>query len=141
MRGVSRGMLRGIRNGKDRVSTANGVTRRSGNLYANNRLFAKDKIEVPTMKHTDSKIDLLYERLKQCQGDGGIGDPAQALKTMNMVQIEENPDAYVPNIEKQHRRKEEIRRMEKWFEEQYAKKAYDADKALFDFDESVDNLS
>ena len=31
--------------------------------------------------------------------------------------------------------------MEKWFEEEYAKKAYDADKALFDFDESVDNLS
>lgn len=31
--------------------------------------------------------------------------------------------------------------MEKWYEENYAKKAYDADKALFDFDESVDNLS
>ena len=31
--------------------------------------------------------------------------------------------------------------MEKWYEEQYAKKAYDQDKALFDFDESVDNLS
>jgi hypothetical protein len=31
--------------------------------------------------------------------------------------------------------------MEKWYEEHYAKKVYDADKALFDFDESVDNLS
>mgnify|MGYP007004945585 CR=1 FL=1 len=31
----------------------------------------------------------------------------QALKTMNAVQMEEDPDAYVPNIEKQHRRKEE----------------------------------
>ena len=31
--------------------------------------------------------------------------------------------------------------MEKWYEEEYAKRAYDADKALFDFDESVDNLS
>jgi len=93
------------------------------------------------MKHADSKIDLLYERLKQCQGDGGIVDPSKIMATMNMVQIEEDPDAYVPNIEKQHRRKEEIRRMEKWYEEQYAKKAYDVDKALFDFDESVDNLS
>ena len=37
------------------------------------------------MKHTDSKIDLLFERLKQCQGDGEILDPMQALKTMNMV--------------------------------------------------------
>ena len=51
--------------------------------------------------------------------------------------MEEDPDAYVPNIEKLHRRREELRRIE----EQYAKKAYDRDKALFDFDESVDNLS
>ena len=41
----------------------------------------------------------------------------QALKTMNMVQIEENPDAYVPNIEKQHRQNQERRRIEKWYEE------------------------
>ena len=141
MRGISKGMIRGVRNAKDRVATANAVSRRAGNQHANSRLFAKDRAEVPTMKHTDSKIDLLYARLKQCQGDGGIVDPAQALKTMNMVQIEEDPEAYVPNIEKQHRRREEIRKMEKWFEEEYAKKAYDADKALFDFDESVDNLS
>ena len=93
------------------------------------------------MKHTDSKIDLLFERLKQCQGDGGIVDPMQALKTMNAVQVEEDPDAYVNNIEKQHRRKEEQRRMEKLYDEEYAKRYYDADKALFDFDESVDNLS
>ena len=101
MRGISKGMLKGMRNAKDRVATANVVSRRSGYNNANSRLFAKDKmIEVPAMKHTDSKIDLLYERLKQCQGDGGIVDPAQALKTMNLVQIEENPDAYVPIIEK-----------------------------------------
>ena len=31
--------------------------------------------------------------------------------------------------------------MEKMYQEHYAKKAYDVDKALFDFDESVDNLS
>lgn len=31
--------------------------------------------------------------------------------------------------------------MEKWYEEEYLKRAYDQDKALFDFDESVDNLS
>lgn len=60
---------------------------------------------------------------------------------MNMVQVEENPDAYVPNIEKVHRRNEEIRRLEKLYEAECSKKAYDADKALFDFDESVDNLS
>lgn len=76
---------RSTRNYKDRVSTANGVSRRSGGQYTNGRLFAKDQIDVPMMKHTDSKIDLLYERLKQCQGDGGIVDPAKVLDTMNMV--------------------------------------------------------
>jgi len=71
--------------------------RRSGNFF-NNRFFPKDKdkIELPTMKHTDSKIDLLYERLKQCQGDGGVVEPLKILETMNNVQIEEDPDAYVP---------------------------------------------
>lgn len=34
-----------------------------------------------------------------------------------------------------------MRRLEKLYEAQCTKKAYDADKALFDFDESVDNLS
>ena len=31
--------------------------------------------------------------------------------------------------------------MEKLYEEKYLKKVYDQDRALFDFDESVDNLS
>jgi len=131
-------------NMKDRVLTAQANNRRSGNSFANSRLFPKenkDKVELPTMRHTDSKIDLLYERLKQCQGDGGVVDPSKIMATMNMVQIEEDPDAYVPNIEKQHRRKEEMRKMEKWYEEEYAKKLYEHEKALFDFDESVDNLS
>ena len=45
-------------------------------------------------------------------------------------------------IEKQHKRKQEIQKMEEYFGEKYAKeRKYDADKALFDFDESVDNLS
>lgn len=58
------------RNQRDRVATANVVSRRSGNRCGNqnrtNRLFAKEVHDVPVhaMKHTDSKIDLLYERLK-----------------------------------------------------------------------------
>ena len=28
-------------------------------------------------KYTDSKLDLLYERLKQCEGETGVVDPAQ----------------------------------------------------------------
>jgi hypothetical protein len=34
-----------------------------------------------------------------------------------------------------------MRKMEKLYEEQYAKKLFEHDKALFDFDESVNNLS
>ena len=30
--------------------------------------------------------------------------------------------------------------MEKWYEEQWEKRIQDADKALFDFDESINNL-
>ena len=93
------------------------------------------------MKKSESKLDVLYERLKQCQGEDGMVDPARILETMNMVQVEEDPDAYVPEIEKQHQRKEEIRRLEKLYEAELAQKRYDVDKALFDFDESVDNLS
>lgn len=113
-------------------------------MNANNRIFTKEFLEIPAMKHTESKIDVLYERLKQCHGDGGMIDPAKVLNTMNKVQIEENPDAYVPNIEKLHRRREELRRIGKAKYEQQkqiAEDAYDVDKALFDFDESVDNLS
>ena len=79
----------------------------------------------PAIKQTESKIELLYERLKQCHGDGGMIDPAKVLDTMNMVQIEENPDAYVPNIEKLHRRREELRRMEKFQQERVAKQVND----------------
>lgn len=130
------------RNQKDRVATANGLTRRSGYQNAKSRLLAKELAEAPPqIKHTESKLDLLYERLKQCHGDGGMIDPAKVLDTMNMVQIEENPDAYVPNIEKLHRRREELRRIEKVQQEQCAQRAYDQDRALFDFDESVDHLS
>ena len=31
-------------------------------------------------------------------------NPAKVLDTMNMVQVMEDPEAYVPNIEKLHRR-------------------------------------
>ena len=54
------------------------------------------------MKKSDSKLDILYERLKNCHGEDGMVDPAKILETMNMVQVEEDPDAYVPGIEKQH---------------------------------------
>ena len=97
--------------------------------------------DMPEMKKSDSKLDILRMRLQQCQGENGMVDPARILQPMNNVQIEEDPEAYVPEIEKLHQRKEQVRRLEEIYEAEMAKKRYDADKALFDFDESIDNLS
>ena len=47
----------------------------------------------------------------------------------------------MPEIEKLHHRKEQVRRLEEIYEAEMAKKGYDADKALFDLDESIDHLS
>ena len=61
--------------------------------------------DMPEMKKSDSKLDILRMRLQQCQGENGMVDPARILQTMNNVQIEEDPEAYVPEIEKLHQRK------------------------------------
>ena len=47
----------------------------------------------------------------------------------------------MPEIEKLHQRKEQVRRLEEIYEAEMAKKRYNADKALFDLDESIDHLS
>ena len=59
-RGVSQGMLKGMQKAKERVATANVTNRHGGATYSNSRLFAKDKVDEPTLKHTDSKIALLH---------------------------------------------------------------------------------
>ena len=51
---------------RERVATANIISRRANNPGGKHNASAKDKIEVPKMRHVDSKMDLIYERLKQC---------------------------------------------------------------------------
>ena len=41
--------------------------------------------ELPEMKKSDSKLDILRMRLQQCQGENGMVDPARILQTMNNV--------------------------------------------------------
>ena len=67
-------------------------------------------------------------------------DPNKVINALNMVQRESDPDAYEPEIVIQHRKREEEKRMERMISQHYALKMKDRD-ALFDFDESVDNLS
>ena len=67
-------------------------------------------------------------------------DPNKVISALNVVQREDNPDAYVPDIVIMHRRKQEEKRVEQLLSQHLAKKMKDRD-ALFDFDESVDNLS
>ena len=40
---------------------------------------------MPEMKKSDSKLDVLRTRLRQCQGENGMVDPAMILQTMNNV--------------------------------------------------------
>jgi len=67
-------------------------------------------------------------------------DPNKVINALNMVQREGDTDAYEPEIVIQHRKREEEKRMENILHQHYARKMKERD-ALFDFDESLDNLS
>ena len=67
-------------------------------------------------------------------------DPNKVINALNFVQREGDPDAYVPDIVIQHRKKEEEKRFEQLISQHYAKKMKDRD-AIFDFDDDFDNLS
>jgi hypothetical protein len=67
-------------------------------------------------------------------------DPNKVINALNFVQREGDPDAYVPDIVIQHRKKEEEKRFEQLVSQHYAKKMKDRD-AIFDFDNDFDNLS
>ena len=61
-------------------------------------------------------------------------NPAMIFNALNNIQRDEDPEAYEPEIVIQHRKKREIIR-------QRQEMIYNADKALFDFDDDIDNLS
>lgn len=84
---------------------------------------------------------MLQQKLKDCKKEGGLVDPSLLLNALNDVCREEDPEAYEPEIVIQHRKKQEVKRLEKLLEQERAQMIYDADKALFDFDDSIDNLS
>ena len=99
----------------DRAATANQYAERKGQIRLNTNPdddALNDARRDSQLRRADSKLDVLYERLKACQGENGFTDPAKVLQTMNMVQMEEDPQAYVPDMEKLHLRKEEDRRIE-----------------------------
>ena len=83
----------------------------------------------------------LFDRLQGCEAEGGFIDPSKMFAMMNEVQVEEDPEAYVPEIEKQHIQKQRVLIEQLVAEDIRQNRKWDADKALFDFDDSIDNLS
>jgi len=72
------------------------------------------------LKKTHSQIGLLQKRLEDCAGENGIIDPSKVINALNDVQRLEDPDAYVPDIVIQHRKKEEEKKLEDLLTQHYA---------------------
>ena len=50
------------------------------------------------LKHTDSKIDIIQQMLKEKCTQGQLINPAMALQLLNIAQREEDPEAYEPEF-------------------------------------------
>lgn len=77
----------------------------------------------------------MQQRLKkECKGDLGIVNPMKAFSFLNIIQKEDCPEAYEPEIVIQTKQK---------LDEQARMTAYqnEIDKTLFDFDDEIDHLS
>lgn len=76
----------------------------------------------------------IVDLLREAENDQGVLNPAKALKLMNFKQKEQCPEAYEPEFVTQHRKKVELQEWEKTIRDK-------RDAALFDFDDSLDELS
>lgn len=77
----------------------------------------------------------MQERLKkECKGQLGMLNPNKALNFLNVLQKEDCPEAYEPEIAIIQKQKQEEKRRQEMI-------VSEIDKTLFDFDEEIDNLS
>ena len=90
------------------------------------------------MARTDSQLQLLKQALKQNCTLGQAINPALALNFLNQAQVEVDPEAYVPEIVLQHRKKKEQMAQQARMAQSTEKGQVDA---LFDMDSDIDNLS
>ncbi|CDW87820.1 UNKNOWN [Stylonychia lemnae] len=115
----------------------NQSTKHLTNQRNNIEKHVKTKCQFETQKYDTSLNDLsvVQQRLKkECKGDLGIVNPMKAFSILNMIQKEDCPEAYEPEIVTLHKQK----LLEKQRIEEYNN---DVDKTLFDFDDDIDKLS
>lgn len=70
----------------------------------------------------------------ECKGDLGVVNPYKAFNCLNLIQKEDCPEAYEPEIVIAFKKKKEERLRELEFYNE-------VDKTLFDFDDEIDKLS
>lgn len=68
------------------------------NLKNNQRLETK-KTKKEDPSHTTTDLLMMQQRLKkECKGDLGIVNPMKAFSFLNIIQKEDCPEAYEPEI-------------------------------------------
>jgi ribosomal 50S subunit-associated protein YjgA (DUF615 family) len=77
----------------------------------------------------------------EAKKETGVVDPYQAFDALNALLRAEDPGAFESDIVELHRRKKQERAEQQAIEQRRLDKVREADKALFDFDEDIDDLS
>ena len=74
----------------------------------------KMRIDLPEegLKHTDSKLDVIQQLLREKCTQGQLINPSMALQLLNIAQREEDPEAYEPEFVVQQRKKLEQQKQE-----------------------------
>lgn len=92
-------------------------------------------------------LQAVKDGLKACKGMNGFFDPKSAFDCLNQIQMNEDPEAYQPEVQKiiernVQRQKERDAMRQKKEQERLAKQreAIEHEKALFDFDEDINQL-
>ena len=71
----------------------------------------------------------------------GLFDPEKAFNCLNDLQREQDPQAYKSETLKMYQFQESNAHIENQLKSQKVIQANETDKALFDFDEEIDNLN
>ena len=93
---------------------------------------------------TVKNLDKVKRGLMQCKGESGFFNPAQAFNCLNDIQKEENPNAYEPEVAKTinaiKAREDKLKKEQEDAKMKKINQAREQDRALFDFDEDINNL-
>ena len=114
------------------------VKEKESRINDNADLYSSDNSDTSISKPYQSQkvIDKVKQGLKACKGESGFFNPTMAFDCLNDIVRKENPIAYQPEVDKIISAKilrdktENTKKCE----------AQEHEKALFDFDEEIDDL-